>query len=254
MQQLKDSPVSHVYSAKELEGVDLSRVPKHIAMIMDGNRRWAKGRGMPPFQGHYQGAKQLAIIVKAACQLGVEVLTVFAFSTENWKRSEAEVAVLMRLLKSQILEQKETMREQGVRLSFIGDLSRLPKSLRVVCQEAVEYTKGGQLLDLVVGINYGGRDEIVRAVRKTAVAVSKGQVSPTEIDEQMFQACLDTAELPPADLMIRTSGEHRISNFLLWQLSYSELFFLQMSWPEFSHIHFLEVVLTYQKRQRRYGG
>ncbi|PCI76400.1 di-trans,poly-cis-decaprenylcistransferase [Candidatus Aerophobetes bacterium] len=243
-----------LYSPEQLRQLDKVSIPRHIAIIMDGNRRWATKLGKAAFQGHYQGAKQLGNIVQAAAEIGVSTLTVFAFSTENWKRSEKEVAVLMRILKSQILEQKETMKEEGVRLSFIGDMTRLPKGLVSVMKEAAEYTKEGTNLELVMAINYGGRDEVVRATRKIVDAIGKGEMSAQDIDERVFESYLDTAHTPPPELVIRTSGEYRLSNFLLWQLSYSEVFFLDLCWPEFSHIHFLDVVLTFQKRNRRYGG
>lgn len=243
-----------LYSDKQLALLEGRRVPEHIAIIMDGNRRWAKRQGLPAFQGHRQGAKQLDIIVKAAMELGVHTLTVFAFSTENWKRTEKEVTALMHLLKNQLWGQKERMRQAGIKLSFIGDIEGMPRHVRKVMQEVMDYTILGEKFELVIALNYGSRDEIVRATKKLGHLIAEGQLDPEVIDASMIETHLDTAGRVSPDLLIRTSGEYRLSNFLLWQLSYSEVFVSQACWPEFSHIHFLDVVLDFQKRSRRYGG
>jgi undecaprenyl diphosphate synthase len=224
-------------------------VPRHVAIVMDGNRRWAKERGLSILDGHRQGSDRLREVVEAAADQGVQVLTVWAFSTENWKRSKAEVAGLL-LLMEQVLEWKcEEMVKLGVRFHTIGDLARLPERLRAKIDEVQQATAHGNRIDLVVGINYGGRDEIRRAVKR---AIEQGMDLST-ITEEQLSSCMDTAKWGDPDLVIRTGGELRVSNFLLWQCCYSEMFFTPRYWPDFSGHHLGEAIAHYQQRQRRYG-
>ena len=228
--------------------------PKHVAIMMDGNRRWAKKNKLPVFWGHKEGAQTLIKIVRAASKMGVKILTVYAFSTENWTRSKAEVGVLMNLLHFYLMNQKKTMIEEGVRLDTIGDIAKLPKRLQNVLAATKEATKEGKEIDLVLALNYGGRDEIVRSCTRICEDVKKNILSIKAIDEETFANYLDTHFIPDPDLVIRTSGEKRISNFLLWQISYSELVFTDVLWPDFKEEDLKNAIIQYQKRERRLGG
>ena len=230
------------------------RKAEHVAIIMDGNGRWAKARGKPRLYGHQTGAKRVREIVEACPQLGVRYLTVFAFSTENWKRTQTEVAGLMRLFKRYILSEAKKLVEAGVCVRFIGDRLRLEPKLVQLMDELEGMTSENSLVNLTVAINYGGRDEVARATRRMAQDVARGILNPDSVNEQTLARYLDTYVLPDPDLVIRTSGEARISNFLLWQSAYSEYEFVKTLWPDFTVRDFEEIVSIFGARERRFGG
>ncbi|MCL2678202.1 MAG: isoprenyl transferase [Clostridiales bacterium] len=237
-----------------LARIDKERLPRHIAVIMDGNGRWAKERGLPRYAGHSHGTEALRLVVEQARELGVRILTVFAFSTENWKRPSIEVSALMELLRKYIAGETARLHAQHIRLNFIGDWRELERGLCLQIEEAMKVTAANREMTLNIAVNYGGRQEILRSVRKIAEKAALGQISPAEIDEQMLESGLDTAGMPDPDLLIRSAGELRISNFLLWQLAYAELYYTPVYWPVFDKTQFLLAVLDYQKRGRRFGG
>jgi undecaprenyl diphosphate synthase len=228
--------------------------PTHVAIIMDGNGRWAKARGFPRVAGHRAGVEALRRTVRAAPELGIRWLTVYAFSSENWSRPTSEVNDLMGLLKLFIRRDLAELHHAGVRVRIIGDRATLTSDIRALLEEAEALTKSNEGLNLVVAFNYGGRDEIVRAARALAIAVKKGELEPEAITAQSFADVLDTGDMPDPDLLIRTSGELRLSNFLLWQLAYAELVFLPCYWPDFSEEHLGEALAQFAARERRYGG
>jgi len=242
------------YSVEELATIDLSKVPSHIAIIMDGNRRWAKRQGLPPMIGHWKGADTLTKIVRAASELGIKALTVYAFSTENWARSKEEIDALMHLFKVYLDKERDAMVREGVKLGTIGDLTRLPAFVVDALNESKRATQHSNKIDLVLAINYGGRDDIRRAVVAIVADVEKGKLDKSQISEGLIADYLDTAKWPDPELLIRTSGEKRQSNFLLWQLSYSEFYHADVLWPDFDEKELLKAVLECQIRQRRFGG
>ncbi|MDJ0651395.1 MAG: isoprenyl transferase [Simkaniaceae bacterium] len=242
-----------IYTEEEFALVDPKHIPNHIAIIPDGNRRWAKAKGLPPEMGHWQGAQQLDIIVRAAAELGIKVLTVYAFSTENWNRPKHEVEILMQLLEAYVKNKKQMLVKEGVRLNTIGNTSRLPGSTKKALAETEQATKNGDQIDFVLALNYGGRDEIRRAVVKMFQAKKGGKLNWDEVTEQTISSYLDTASWKDPELFIRPSGEYRVSNFLIWQISYSEMYVTDVLWPDFSPKNLLEAVIDYQKRHRRYG-
>jgi len=227
--------------------------PEHVAIIMDGNRRWAKKRGLPASAGHLRGAETLTEIVRAASNFGIKVLTVYAFSTENWKRSVVEVKALMHLFKTYLIRERNSMIEEGVRLNMIGDMSRVPKDVLEVFEETIEATKGGTKMDLVVAINYGSRDELKRAIGTMIEDCLAKKISKEELSEDLISSYLDTAKWKDPDLLIRTSGESRISNFLLWQISYAEVMVTDVLWPDFTEKDLLAAIHEYRKREQRQG-
>ena len=231
-----------------------SSVPKHVAIIMDGNGRWATKRHLPKIAGHRAGAKTVERVMDAARELGVEVLTLYAFSTENWKRPKEEVGALFRLLEDYIDREAEKLHKNNVRLSVIGRIRELPARLQDKIAKTVAMTAGNTAFTLNIALNYGGRAEIVDAVRALAVDVKDGRVSADDIDEALFSRYLYTKDLPDPDLMIRTSGEFRISNFLNWQLSYAEIYVTEKLWPDFGKEDLRKAVAEYQGRERRFGG
>lgn len=234
--------------------LDMSRIPKHIGIIMDGNGRWAKRRGLPRSAGHRQGAKTLEAIIDCCISLGVEVLTAYAFSTENWKRPEEEVSALMELLYSYLMSAEKRFAEKNVRLTVSGDISKFSDKLQTAIEHAKDVTKEGKALTLNLALNYGGRDEILRAVRGISAEVKSGKINPLDIDEALFASYLDTAGLPEVDLIIRPSGEQRLSNFLLWQAAYSEFWFSDICWPDFTEKDMKAAIIAYQNRDRRFGA
>jgi undecaprenyl diphosphate synthase len=253
-------PVEHpledtLLSAQSSEAPAFSRAktPHHVAIIMDGNRRWAGKRGLPTSLGHLKGAEVLLEIVEEAYKLGIRVLTVFSFSTENWRRTPGEINQLFQLMQDYLVLYRETMRAKGVRLKAIGDLSSLPESLKRALDETICYTDGGANIDLVLAINYGARDEILRATRRVAALVKSGELQLDQISETLFSQILDTGLYPDPDLIIRTSGEFRLSNFLLWQAGYAEVIPMEVLWPDFSRVHLIEALRQYQLRVRRHG-
>jgi undecaprenyl diphosphate synthase len=235
-------------------GYSDGRVPRHVAIILDGNGRWAARRGLPRVAGHRAGAEAVRKILKAAVKEGVEVLTLYAFSSENWRRSEEEVSDLKGLLGYYLERELDELSRQGVRLKLIGDPGAFGPQLMDRLQRAVERTSGNDRLTLVVALNYGGRSEIAAAARKLASRAVAGKMSAEQIDEEALGTELMTGDLPALDLMIRTSGEKRLSNFLLWQVAYAELIFVDTLWPDFDEAAFRATLEEYAGRQRRFGG
>jgi len=228
--------------------------PRHVAIIMDGNGRWAQARGRPRLFGHHAGAKRVKEIVRACPDLGVKYLTIFGFSTENWKRTQSEVAGLMSLFRQYIRKEARALQAEGVRVRFIGDRPRLDAKLRELMDELEELTKDNEGVNLTIALNYGGRDEVARATRRLAQDVADGKLKPEDVGEETLPKYLDTRVLPDPDLVIRTSGEARISNFLLWQSAYSEYEFIDTLWPDFSRDVFSGLVQSYGTRDRRFGA
>ena len=245
-----EATASAVYSAEELSKIDLLNIPKHIAIIMDGNRRWAKQRGLPPIMGHWEGAETLTDVVKAASELGVKTLTVYAFSTENWGRSDSEVEDLMNIFELYLMRKREMMVRDGVHLDAIGDLNRFPERVLNAFYQTKKATEHCEKINLLLALNYGGRDEIRRAV----VKILEEKMDSHQITEECIARHLDTFRYGDPDLLIRTSGEMRVSNFLLWQISYAEFFSTEVLWPDFSSKELLKAVEVFQVRSRRLGN
>ena len=227
---------------------------RHVAIIMDGNGRWATQRGRPRLFGHHAGAKRVREIVEACPEFGVKYLTIFAFSTENWKRTQVEVAGLMSLFRRYITKEAQALNLEGVRVRFIGDRVRLDRQLTALMDELEALTMANTRVNLTIAINYGGRDEVARATKRLAEDVAQGRLSPSDVDEETLPKYLDTHVLPDPDLVIRTSGEARISNFLLWQSAYAEYEFIDTLWPDFSAAEFGRLVARYGQRERRFGA
>ncbi|MCS7152916.1 MAG: isoprenyl transferase [Bacteroidia bacterium] len=236
-----------------LEQIDLSALPRHVAIIMDGNGRWAQRQGRPRIEGHRSAITAVRSAVEAAAELGISYLTLYAFSTENWYRPPEEVAGLMNLLEYVLEQEEERLIEQGVRLRTIGDVSTLPAKVQARLEKALQRTAAGTRLNLILALSYGARQDILQAVRAIAQAVAGGELSPQEVDERVFRSYLWTAEIPDPELLIRTSGEQRLSNFLLWECAYTEFVFLPIFWPDFRREHFYQAVWEYQRRERRFG-
>ena len=232
---------------------ETSTAPKHVAVIMDGNGRWAKSRGMPRTAGHKKGAGTLRTTLTACRDAGVQYLTVYAFSSENWKRPSEEISDLMMLLKHYLQQELDTMHQNGIRMRFIGDLSLLSDEIRALVSEATEMTRRNTAFNFTVALSYGSRQEIIRAARKMAQDVADGKCKASDITEENFASALDTQGLPEPDLLIRTGGEHRLSNFLLWQSAYTEFYFTDVLWPDFDTSHFNNAIADFAKRERRYG-
>ncbi|MBW4549799.1 MAG: isoprenyl transferase [Aphanocapsa sp. GSE-SYN-MK-11-07L] len=233
--------------------LDLHCLPQHVAVIMDGNGRWATERGLPRAAGHRQGAKALKELVRCCKDWGIPALTVYAFSTENWRRPTEEVDFLLLLFERLLRQELAEMQQSGVKLSFVGDLSALPPALRQEMQRSHNATLHNQQVHLTVAINYGSRAEITQICRQLAEQAQQGRLNPAEITEELLSECLNTTSLPHPDLLIRTSGEMRLSNFLLWQLAYAELYFTRILWPDFDRAAFYEALVSYQRRDRRFG-
>jgi undecaprenyl diphosphate synthase len=231
-----------------------SNRPTHIAIIMDGNRRWATARGLPGFAGHQRGAEAVREVVEGCNRLGVRYLTLYAFSSENWKRPEAEINDLMGLLRVYVKRELADLQSNDVRLRFIGDHVALPNDIQDLINGAEEQTRDNAGLNLIIALNYGGRNEILAACRQLVADVKAGRVEPEAVTEQVFASRLSTHGIPDPDLLIRTSGEQRLSNFLLWQSAYCELSFVDTLWPDFTQEHLDKAIIDYQKRERRYGA
>jgi len=236
-----------------IDNINKENLPAHVAIIMDGNGRWAKQRGLERVFGHQQGVSSLRQIVEAASDLGIAYLTLYAFSTENWGRPDDEVAALMGLMVQSLNNETETLLKNKIRLKVIGDIDRLDNDLRTKLNETIRLTSVGEGLSLVIALSYSSRWEISEASRKIAIETLEGKISPDSIDEELFGKYLTTAGIPDPELMIRTSGESRISNFLLWQLAYCELYFTDKLWPDFSKEDFYYAIIDFQKRERRFG-
>lgn len=233
---------------------DELKIPNHVAIILDGNGRWAKAKGMPRNYGHVQGAKTLENICETAYKMGVQYLTVYAFSTENWSRPQDEVDALMKLLRNYMKTCLKTAEKNRMCVKVLGDKTRLDEDIRSRIEELEEATKNNDGLHFQIALNYGGRDELVRAVKKIGREIAGGMLSPEAVDESCIEAHLDTRGIPEPDLLIRTCNEQRISNFLLWQLAYTELYFTPVAWPDFSKEELTKAIEAYNHRERRFGG
>jgi undecaprenyl diphosphate synthase len=231
----------------------LEKLPRHIAIIMDGNGRWAKQHGKPRIFGHRNGVTAVREATEAAAELGVEYLTLYAFSTENWSRPKIEVGALMRLLVESLHKEMNTLNKNNIRLQAIGDLSKLPERTYQALQEGIENTRDNTRMTLVLALNYSAKWEITEASRRLAKRVQAGVLDPADIDEQTFADALSTSGMPDPELLIRTSGETRISNFMLWQIAYAELYFSSVFWPDFRKQHLYQAIIDYQQRERRFG-
>ncbi len=234
--------------------IDKLRVPKHVAIIMDGNGRWGIKKGFSRSHGHNQGVVVLKNILRTAKNWGVKVLTVYAFSTENWSRPSYEVNFLLNLFEKVLLKEIEEINEEGIKLNFIGDLSPLPENLKKIISKSTKITENNDQLTFNVCTNYGGRQELVRVAQELAKKSVSGEILPEQINEELFESELLTKKFSDPDLLIRTSGEMRVSNFLLWQLAYSEIYITDVLWPEFDENEFLKAIIDYQSRNRRFGG
>lgn len=234
--------------------IDKNRLPRHIAIIMDGNGRWAKKRKLPKILGHRQGVKVVKKIIRECGKLGIKVLTLYTFSTENWKRSHGEVNALMTLLSSTVRKEIREMKENNIKLLISGEMERIKPKLQKLMKESMALTSDNTGLILNIALNYGGRQEIVRACRGIAGEVQKKKIKVKDIDEDMISDHLFTAGLPDPDLLIRTSGEFRVSNFMLYQVAYTEIYVTKVLWPDFNEDHLLEAIMDFQKRGRRFGN
>jgi undecaprenyl diphosphate synthase len=229
-------------------------VPRHVAVIMDGNGRWAKARGLPRAAGHRAGAEAARKVLRAAGEAGVECLTLYAFSSENWRRPAAEISDLTGLLRFYLKKELESLHREGIRLRIIGDHTAFEADVARMIDNAVARTAGNSRMTLAIALNYGARTELVKTMQDLARQAAAGEIAPEAIDEQRIEEALDTRDLPPLDLLIRTSGEQRLSNFLLWQAAYAELLFVDTLWPDYDEAGFREALAEYARRERRYGG
>ena len=235
------------------EQINPENLPKHIAIIMDGNGRWAKKQGLLRAAGHEKGTKAVRDVVEGCSEIGVENLTLYAFSTENWKRPKREVDTLMRLLVSSLKKEIKTLQDNNIRLNAIGLIQTLPQKAQKELAEVIEKTKTNTRMTLTLALSYGSREELVQAVKQISELVKKNEISSKEIDESVINKHLYTHNLPDVDMVIRTSGEQRISNFLLWQIAYAELFFTEILWPDYRKENLFEAIYNYQNRERRFG-
>jgi len=236
-----------------IDEIDITRLPNHLAIIMDGNGRWAKKQGFLRAFGHERGSKSVKDNIKTCADLGIEYLTLYAFSTENWNRPRIEVETLMKLLIKSLRKELKTLQENNVKMNAIGNLEKLPKSAQDELFDVMEKTKHNTKMTLTLALSYGSREEIVNAVRNISDKVKNNIISIDDIDDSIINEHLYTQNLPEVDLLIRTSGEHRISNFLLWQIAYAELYFTDVLWPDFKDKDLYEAIISYQKRERRFG-
>lgn len=252
---LRSTPYKQTAEDKEVqqELLRAGKVPNHIAVIMDGNGRWAEERGLPRIAGHQAGIASVRDATRASRELGLEYLTVYAFSTENWKRPRKEISMLMRLLLKMLREELDEMRENGVRLNTIGQTNALPKEVQRELFQAMEKTSDNTRLTLTLALSYSGRWDLVRAMQTLALDVRRGKISPEDITDNLVRSYLTTANLPDPDLLIRTSGELRLSNFMLWELAYSEIYVTNTYWPDFRRENLYDAIRDYQKRERRFG-
>ncbi|MGQ0660480.1 isoprenyl transferase [Sphingosinicella sp.] len=241
-------------AAPATAGPETGTVPRHVAIIMDGNGRWAKARGLPRVAGHRAGAEAARRALRAAGEAGVECLTLYAFSSENWRRPKAEIADLTGLLRFYVQRELDSLHREGVRLKVLGDHNAFESDVARMVDNAIAKTAGNSRMTLAIALNYGSRNELVGAARRLAEQVAAGELGADEIDEARIDAALDTGGLPPLDLLIRTSGEQRLSNFLLWQAAYAELLFVDTLWPDFDEQTMASALAEYTRRERRYGG
>ena len=236
-----------------LQNIDATKLPKHLAIIMDGNGRWAKQQGLLRALGHESGTKSVKVIIEASAKLGIEFLTLYAFSTENWNRPKLEVETLMKVLINSLKKELTTLQKNNIKLNAIGNLEKLPKSAQKELLDVIDKTKNNTQMTLTLALSYGSREELVSAVRNICNKVKNNIISIDTIDDSIINEHLYTQNLPDVDLLIRTSGEHRISNFLLWQIAYAELYFTDILWPDFKEQDLYEAIISYQKRERRFG-
>jgi undecaprenyl diphosphate synthase len=252
---LADQPASRKEekSGWVMKDIDLQKLPRHIAVIMDGNGRWAQQHALGRISGHKKGAEAVRATVRTCREIGIKVLTLYAFSTENWSRPDNEVQALMRLLEEYLRSEIDEMLGNGIRLTSIGDIEALNPSIRRILLKTMERTRHGQDMILNLALSYGGRDEIITAIRKLVMDIHDGKLSMEGISKDRFQGYLYTSGLPDPDLLIRTSGEYRISNFLLWQCAYTEFYFTETLWPDFNRDELLKAIIEFQRRERRFG-
>jgi undecaprenyl diphosphate synthase len=236
-----------------LDQIDKNKLPKHLAIIMDGNGRWAKQKGLLRTIGHEHGTKSVREVVEACAEINIPYLTLYAFSTENWNRPRLEVELLMKLLVSSLKKEIKTLQDNDIKLNAIGNLEALPKKVLRELNEVISSTKDNSRMTLTLALSYGSREEIIKTVKEISLKVKNNLISRDDIDESVINSHLYTQNLPDVDLLIRTSGEQRISNFLLWQLAYAELYFTETLWPDFTKNHLFEAILNYQNRERRFG-
>lgn len=234
--------------------IDMNRIPQHIAIIMDGNGRWAKKRMLPRTAGHKEGVNRVTEIVEAAFKLNVKCLSLYAFSTENWKRPKEEISALMNLLVQYIRNEIEKIHRNNIKIQTMGDISKLPETVITEVNKAIEITKNNTGMVLNIGLNYGGRDEIIRAVKNILADVKEGKIREEDINNETFSKYLYTSNLPEPDLLIRPSGELRLSNFMLYQVAYTEFWFSDIYWPDFKEEYLYRAIIDYQNRERRFGG
>lgn len=238
---------------ESVEQLDMNNIPNHIAIIMDGNGRWAKERNLPRSMGHKAGVETVRIILKEAARLGVKNLTLYTFSTENWGRPTDEISTLMKLINTYLKSELKEINENGVKLNIFGDMSRLPKESRDALNDAIELTKNNKRINLNLALNYGGRDEILRATKLIARDIKNNKIKEEDINEKTVEKYLYTNGIPDPDLIIRPSGEQRLSNFLLWQCAYSEFWYSNINWPDFKEVDLRKAIADYQGRDRRFG-
>ncbi len=233
--------------------IDREKLPQHLAIIMDGNGRWARQKGMLRYLGHENGTKAVREIVEGSAEIGIPFLTLYAFSTENWNRPKMEVELLMKLLVSSLKKEIKTLEENDIRLNAIGNLKALPTKAYKELLDVIDKTQDNKRMTLTLALSYGSREEITKTIKEISLKVKNNLISPHDIDEKLINNHLYTQNLPDVDLLIRTSGEQRISNFLLWQIAYAELYFTETLWPDYTKIHLFEAILNYQNRERRFG-
>jgi undecaprenyl diphosphate synthase len=236
-----------------LEQIDKNSLPQHLAIIMDGNGRWAKAKGLFRSLGHENGTKAVREITEACAEIHIPYLTLYAFSTENWNRPKLEVELLMKLLVSSLKKEIKTLHENNIKLNAIGNLDALPSKAHKELMDVINKTKDNTRMTLTLALSYGSREELTKTIKEISLKVKKGLISPSNIDEKLINNHLYTQDLPDVDLLIRTSGEQRISNFLLWQIAYAELYFTNTLWPDYTKNHLFEAILNYQNRERRFG-
>jgi undecaprenyl diphosphate synthase len=236
-----------------LQNIDKNNLPRHLAIIMDGNGRWAKQQGLLRAFGHESGTKSVKIIIETSAKLGIENLTLYAFSTENWNRPKLEVETLMKILIKSLKKELTTLQNNNIKLNTIGNLEQMPQSAQKELLDVIEKTKNNTKMTLTLALSYGAREEIVNAIKNISDKVKNNIISIDSIDDSIINEHLYTRNLPDVDLLIRTSGEHRISNFLLWQIAYAELYFTDVLWPDFKEQNLYEAIISYQKRERRFG-
>lgn len=250
---MHENPVTAIFNVDIKDQIHIEHLPQHIAIIMDGNGRWAKQKGKLRVFGHEKGSKAVKHVVEGCAELGVKNLTLYAFSTENWNRPKLEVQTLMKLLISSLKKEIKTLQKNNIKLNAIGNLEALPSMVYNELMDVMELTKSNNRLTLTLALSYGSRDELINTVKQISVKVKNNIISPEKIDESVINEHLYTQNLPDVDLLIRTSGEQRISNFLLWQIAYAELYFTNVFWPEFTKEHLYQAIINYQKRERRFG-